>query len=138
MRLVEYAAWIGCLDVFIATLPMGYNTRVGSSGIELSGGQRQRLLIARMVYKNPEIIILDEATSSLDANNEKRIIENLNEFCKGKTMVVAAHRLCTVKNADRILFIKDGKVAETGTHEELVNLRGDYFDLVRNQLELAS
>lgn len=134
----EQAARLACIDDFIATLPMGYDTRIGASGLDLSGGQKQRLLIARVIYKNPDIIILDEATSSLDANNERRIVENLETFCKGKTVVVAAHRLSTVKNADNILFIHDGTVRESGTHATLVKERGGYFALVQNQLELGA
>ncbi len=116
---------------------MGYNTRIGPTGMELSGGQKQRLLIARAVYKRPEILFLDEATSSLDATNERAITERLLKLHKGKTLIIAAHRLSTVKNADRILFMKDGKITESGTHSELVALRGEYFRLVGNQLELS-
>lgn len=137
MERVIFAAKMACIDDFIETLPMGYYTKIGNTGIDLSGGQKQRLLIARVIYKNPEIIILDEATSSLDAQNERRIVDNLNAFSAGKTMVIAAHRLCTVRNADRIIFLKNGVVTENGSHKELVDLKGDYYNLVKNQLELG-
>lgn len=116
---------------------MGYETPIGSSGIDLSGGQKQRLLIARAVYKNPQIIILDEATSSLDANNERAIIDNLNSFFRGRTVIVVAHRLSTVKNADNIVVMEDGRIVEEGTHQELSKSKGVYFNLVKNQLELG-
>jgi ATP-binding cassette subfamily B protein len=102
----------------------------------MSTGQKQRLLIARAVYKNPEIIFFDEATSALDAENEKIIMENLNQFFKNKTAVVIAHRLSTVKNADQIVVLDKGKIIEKGTHNELINLKGNYYNLVKNQLEL--
>lgn len=136
-RVVEAARTAGLHD-FVDSLPMGYNTRIGASGMELSGGQKQRLLIARAVYKNPDIMFFDEATSSLDAINERLITERLLEIQRGKTLIVAAHRLSTVKNADRILFIKGGTIVEDGTHSELLELRGEYFRLVSNQLEMAS
>ena len=117
---------------------MGVNTTVGNAGIQLSGGQKQRLLIARAVYKDPEFILLDEATSALDSENEKIIHENLQEFFKSRTVVIIAHRLSTVKNADNIVVMKNGKVTEIGTHLELVKKRGDYFELVKNQLELGN
>ncbi len=104
----------------------------------LSQGQKQRILIARAVYKNPDYILLDEATNSLDANNERMIVEQLNEFYKGKTVVVVAHRLSTVKNADQIVVLDKGKVAEIGNHEELTQKRGAYYNLVKNQLELGN
>lgn len=106
-------------------------------GNGLSAGQRQRILIARAVYKNPEFIFFDEATNSLDANNESVIMENLKEFYRGRTVLVVAHRLSTVRHADKIIVLDHGKVAEEGTHEELTALRGAYFTLVRNQLELG-
>lgn len=123
---------------FIKKLPMGLNTRIGVSGIELSGGQKQRLLIARALYKNPDILFLDEATSSLDANNEHLIVDNINKFGKGKTVVIAAHRLSTIKNADKIIFIHDGQIVEEGTHQELLHLRGKYWKLVKSQLQLQA
>jgi len=104
----------------------------------LSQGQRQRILIARAVYKNPEFIFFDEATNALDANNEKIIMENLDQFFKGKTVVVVAHRLSTVKNADQIVVLEQGKIVETGTHNELTKKKGAYYELVKNQLELGS
>jgi len=122
---------------FIESLPLGYNTKIGASGHGLSEGQKQRLLIARVIYKNPDIIIFDEATNSLDANNEKVIVENLSGFFKGKTVIVVAHRLSTVKNADKIVVLDSGRIAETGTHESLIKIRGAYYNLVKNQLELG-
>jgi ATP-binding cassette subfamily B protein len=119
-------------------LPLRYNTKVGANGIGLSQGQKQRLLIARAVYKNPEYLFFDEATSALDANNEKVIIENLNEFFSGKTVLVIAHRLSTVKNADQIVVLEKGKITEIGTHAELTTTKGRYFELVKNQLELGN
>ena len=125
------------LKSFTDTLPMGIFTKIGVSGIEMNGGQKQRLMIARALYKDPDIIFLDEATSSLDANNERSIVENINALRDGKTIVIAAHRLSTVQNADKIVFIKDGRIAETGTHAELTARRGDYWRLVKNQLQLS-
>lgn len=132
----EMLELVGLRD-FVEKIPMSINTRLGVTGMELSGGQKQRLMIARAMYKNPEVLFLDEATSSLDANNERLIVENLRKFGKGKTIVVAAHRLSTVIDADRIIYIKDGRIEESGTHEELVALRGNYWRLVRNQLQLS-
>lgn len=125
---------IACLDKFIHKLPMGIKTKIGVAGIEISGGEKQRLLIARALYKNPEFLILDEATSSLDATNEYNIVHNIADYMKEKTMIIVAHRLSTVKNADRIVFIKDGEISEYGTHEDLIALRGGYYNLVSNQL----
>lgn len=129
---------IACLNNLIETLPLGYNTKIGNVGMQLSGGQRQRILIARAVYKNPEFLFFDEATSSLDANTEKSIMNNLVEFFKGKTVVVVAHRLSTVKNADQIIVLEHGEIIERGTHEELLVVRDKYFSLVKNQLELGT
>ena len=134
MERVVKAARIACIDDFIATLPMGYNTRIGATGIELSGGQKQRLFIARAVYKAPQYVFLDEATSSLDANNEKMVISNLMEFYKGRTVVIAAHRLSTIKNSDKIIYIERGVIQEEGDHNELVAQQGKYFQLMQNQL----
>jgi len=135
---LKYACHIANIKEFIDSLPLKYKTKVGSEGIGLSQGQKQRLLIARAVYKNPEIIILDEATNSLDANNEKMIIENLYSFLSGKTAIIVAHRLSTVKNADQIVVLNNGKISECGTHKELIVKQGEYFELVKNQLDLES
>ena len=123
---------------FIESLPAGYNTKVGSGGQTLSGGEKQRMLIARAVYKDPEYMFMDEGTSSLDAENEKVIIDNLQEFFRGRTVVVVAHRLSTVKNADQIVVIENGSIAETGKHDELISKKGAYYNLVKNQLELGT
>lgn len=132
-----HAAIMANADEFISALPLGYNTKIGMEGSGISQGQRQRLLIARAIYKNPEYIFFDEATNSLDATNEHTIMDNLHEFYKGKTVVIAAHRLSTVKDADQIVVMKQGHIVEIGTHEELVEKRGDYYILVKNQLELG-
>lgn len=132
------AAKIACIDQFVLTLPMGFNTKVGNVGIQLSGGQKQRLLIARAVYKNPQFLFFDEATSSLDANNEKEIMDNLNQFFIGKTVIIIAHRLSTVKSADQIIVLNKGEIVEIGNHEMLINKKGNYFQLVKNQLELGN
>lgn len=123
---------------FIESLPSGYNTRIGPNGLGLSQGQKQRLLIARVVYKNPGVIIFDEATNSLDAVNEKVIVEKLSDFYAGKTVIIAAHRLSTVKNADKIVVLENGRIIETGNHNYLIGLRGAYYNLVKNQLELGN
>ena len=125
------------IQEFIEDLPLGYNTKIGAEGIGLSQGQKQRLQIARAVYKNPDFLFFDEATSALDANNEQQITENLQAFFKHKTAVIIAHRLSTVKNADQIIVLEKGKIVEKGTHIELVQKEGIYFDLVKNQLELG-
>ncbi len=122
---------------FIHSLPLGFNTMVGSKGNGISQGQKQRLLIARAVYKNPEFLFFDEATNALDATNEKIIMENLNAFIKDKTAIVVAHRLSTVKNADKIIVLDKGEIVEIGHHVNLVNKRGKYYELVKNQLELG-
>jgi len=132
------AVEIANIKEFIESLPLSYNTKIGNEGVGVSGGQKQRLFIARAVYKSPEYILFDEATSALDANNEKVIMENLEQFFKGKTAVVIAHRLSTVRHADKIIVLDKGKVVEEGSHAELVDLRGEYYRLVRNQLELGS
>ncbi|UMQ40758.1 peptidase domain-containing ABC transporter [Chryseobacterium sp. Y16C] len=129
---------IANIKEFIESLPLSYNTKIGNEGVGISGGQRQRLFIARAVYKSPEYIFFDEATSALDANNEKVIMENLEQFFKGKTAVVIAHRLSTVKHADKIIVLDKGKVVEEGSHAELVALKGEYYRLVKNQLELGN
>jgi ATP-binding cassette subfamily B protein len=123
---------------FIETLPNGFNTKLGTDGMGISQGQKQRLLIARAIYKDPDYLFFDEATNSLDANNEKEIVENLQSFFIGKTVVVVAHRLSTVKNADKIIVLHEGKIVEEGTHSELSIMKGKYFELVKNQLELGN
>ena len=123
---------------FVDSLPLKYNTKIGASGNGISGGQKQRLLIARAVYKNPHYIFLDEATSALDAENEKIIHDNLQIFFKEKTVVIIAHRLSTVKNADQIIVLKEGKLVEIGNHQQLVANKNYYFNLVKNQLELGN
>ncbi|KIA95142.1 ABC transporter ATP-binding protein [Pedobacter kyungheensis] len=123
---------------FIESLPLSYNTKIGNEGLGISGGQKQRLFIARAVYKSPDFIFFDEATSALDANNEKIIIENLEQFFKGKTAIVIAHRLSTVKHADKIVVLDKGKVVEEGSHEQLVAKKGEYYRLIKNQLELGN
>ena len=131
------AAGMANIREFIESLPLGYNTRVGANGHGLSEGQKQRLLIARVVYKDPEILIFDEATNSLDANNEKAIVENLAGYFREKTVIIVAHRLSTVKNADKIIVMDKGRIIESGTHESLIGNKGAYFNLVKNQLELG-
>lgn len=126
------------IEDFIDQLPSGYNTKIGSAGSNLSGGQKQRILIARAVYKSPSFILFDEATSALDANNEKIIMKNLQSFYKGRTVIIVAHRLSTVRNADQIIVMKSGNVIEQGTHNKLTTERGTYYNLVRNQLELSN
>ena len=135
---LEQAARIANIHDYIMGLPLKYNTQIGRDGVGLSQGQKQRILIARAVYKNPAYIFLDEATNALDAKNEKAIVENLNEFYKGRTVVVVAHRLSTVKNADQIIVLDNGKVVETGNHASLIGKRGAYYNLVKNQLELGN
>ena len=132
------AAQIANISDYVEALPLGYNTKIGQDGQGLSQGQRQRILIARAVYRNPDFIFLDEATNALDAKNERAIVENLNEFYKNKTVVVVAHRLSTVKNADNIVVLDGGTIAEQGTHEQLTALKGKYYQLVKNQLELGN
>jgi ATP-binding cassette subfamily B protein len=131
------AVKIANIKEFIETLPKGFNTKIGNEGVGLSTGQKQRILIARAVYKNPDIIFFDEATSALDANNESTVMENLNRFFKGKTVMIIAHRLSTVRNADQIIVLNNGKIAEVGTHRELVMNKGSYYNLVRNQLDFT-
>ena len=132
------AAFVANIEDFIQRLPNKFNTELGSSGIRLSGGQEQRIMIARAVYKDPFYLFFDEATSSLDANNEKVIIENLNNFIVGKTAIIVAHRLSTVKNADNIIVLENGEIVEQGNHNDLTKLRGKYYELVKNQLELGN
>jgi ATP-binding cassette subfamily B protein len=133
---LDYAVRLANIESFIEDLPRKFNTKIGPDGHGISQGQRQRILIARAVYKDPDLILLDEATNSLDANNENRIIDNLQQFFKGRTVVVVAHRLSTVKHADQIIVLDKGRIAEKGTHLELVKLKRKYYTLVKNQLEL--
>jgi len=135
---LKNASYISNIDEFIDKLPNRLNTELGTSGIRLSGGQEQRLMIARAVYKNPEFIFFDEATSSLDANNEKVIMEKLNSFLENKTALIVAHRLSTVKNADTIIVLENGEIVEQGNHSDLTALKGKYYELVKNQLELGN
>jgi ATP-binding cassette subfamily B protein len=136
-RLIQ-AAETANIRGFIESLPLGYNTKIGANGHGLSEGQKQRLLIARVIYKDPEIVIFDEATNSLDANTEKAIVENLSGFFQGKTVIIVAHRLSTVRNADKIVVLDDGQVIETGNHSSLIEKKGAYYNLVKNQLELGN
>jgi len=138
MEKLIQATRIACIDDYINQLPLKYNTKIGKSGVDMSGGQKQRILIARAVYKNPDFIFLDEATSTLDATNERQIMDNLNSFYHGKTVVIIAHRLSTVRNAHNIIVLDRGFLSEEGTHSELVEKRGLYYNLVKNQLELGT
>lgn len=131
-----HAAEVANIQDFIESLPLAYNTKIGLEGIGMSTGQKQRILIARAVYKDPKFLFFDEATSALDANNEAKIVENLSNFLEGRTAVVIAHRLSTVKTADQIVVMEEGKIVEQGNHEGLLNLKGKYYHLVKNQLDL--
>jgi len=132
------AVRIANIQAFIESLPLGYNTMIGARGNGVSQGQRQRILIARAVYKDPIFMFFDEATNALDASNEKVIMENLEDFYRDRTVVVVAHRLSTVKNADQIIVLEKGEIVERGTHADLVARKGSYFQLVKNQLELGN
>lgn len=133
---MKEAAKLALLDEYIMTLPQKYNTMIGNDGLGLSSGQKQRLLIARTLYKDCDFIFLDEATNSLDTKNEAEVVRNLNGYCKNKTLVVIAHRLSTVKNADQIIVMDSGRIIETGKHAALISRKGTYYELVKNQLEL--
>lgn len=137
MKRFNTAMFVSNSNEFVDKLPNNYNTMIGSSGLSLSGGQIQRIMIARAVYKDPEFLFFDEATSSLDANNEKFIMKNLNEFMKNRTSIIIAHRLSTVKNADNIIVLENGEIVEQGNHNELTEKKGRYYELVKNQLELG-
>ncbi len=132
------AVKVANIQEFVESLPLSYNTKIGTEGHGLSQGQKQRILIARSVYKNPHYLFFDEATNALDANNERKIMDNLDNFFKGKTVVVVAHRLSTVKNADQIVVLSQGEIVEQGIHQELTKLKGAYYELVKNQLELGN
>jgi len=138
MEKLRHATEIANVREFIESMPLGYNTKIGAEGNGISMGQKQRILIARAVYRDPELLFFDEATNSLDANNESTILRNLESFFKGRTVVVVAHRLSTVKNADQIVVLNKGVISEKGTHQQLVSLKGEYYTLVKNQLELGS
>lgn len=138
MDRLRHAAKVANVQEFIELLPLGYNTKIGAEGTGISMGQKQRLLIARAVYREPDFIFFDEATNSLDSNNESRILQNLESFFKGRTVIVVAHRLSTVKHADQIVLLNKGIITEKGTHQQLTALRGEYFNLVKNQLELGA
>ena len=133
-----HAVEVANIRDFIDSLPLGYNTKIGMEGNGISQGQKQRLLIARAVYKNPEFLFFDEATNALDANNEREIMEHLQAFYQGRTVVIVAHRLSTVRNADKIVVLDQGRIAEEGTHHELTERKGLYYRLVKNQLELGA
>ncbi|MGM9476848.1 peptidase domain-containing ABC transporter [Pedobacter sp. GSP4] len=135
---LQHAIKMANISDLIESLPLGFHTKIGAEGNGISQGQKQRILIARAVYKNPEYIFFDEATNSLDANNEKVIMENLEDFFRGRTVVVVAHRLSTVKNADNIVVLDKGIIVEQGSHAELTSTRGEYYNLVKNQLELGN
>lgn len=137
-KILQEAIEIANLEDFIAEQPFGFATKIGTAGRGISQGQRQRLMIARAVYKQPEYLFLDEATNSLDANNEKVITDNLSRFFQDRTVIIVAHRLSTVKNADNIIVLEKGKVVEQGNHVELTARKGKYYELVKNQLELGN
>ena len=138
MKRLRRAIRMANVDDYVDSLPLGLSTKIGMEGCGLSAGQRQRLLIARALYKDPDFIFFDEATNSLDANNERTVMENLHEACRGKTVLIVAHRLSTVKDADNIIVLDKGRVVEQGTHRQLTEQRGVYYTLVKNQLELGT
>jgi len=134
----QYALKVANIDSFVESLPSGNNTQIGFEGTGISQGQKQRILIARVVYKDPRFVFFDEATNALDAKNESIIMENLNQFFMTRTVLIVAHRLSTVKNADKIIVLSEGKIVEEGNHATLTNKKGFYYELVKNQLELGS
>lgn len=134
LKRVEYAAQTACVFDFIMSLPLKFDTKIGRDGVNLSQGQKQRILIARAIYKDPSYIFLDEATNSLDANNERQIVENLKGFYSNRTVVIVAHRLSTIKDADQIVVMEHGRIYECGTHDDLILRHGKYYQLVKNQL----
>jgi ATP-binding cassette subfamily B protein len=136
-KLITACSTANILD-FIESLPLGFNTKIGTEGNGISSGQKQRILIARAVYRNPAFLFFDEATNALDANNEKAIVENLSTFFKNRTVIVVAHRLSTVRNADNIIVLENSRLVEQGKHEELITRKGQYYNLVKNQLELSA
>jgi ATP-binding cassette subfamily B protein len=138
MQKLQHAVEVANIKPFIESLPLGFNTKIGAEGNSISTGQKQRILIARAVYKDPDFIFFDEATNALDANNERTIMENLEDFFQNRTVIVVAHRLSTVKNADNIVVLREGEIIEQGTHHELTEAEGAYFQLVKNQLELGN
>ena len=135
---LRHAVEVANIRDFIDSLPLGYDTRIGMEGNGISQGQKQRLLIARAVYKGPEYLFFDEATNALDAHNEREIMGHLREFYRGRTVVIVAHRLSTVRDADKIVVLDRGRMAEEGTHRELTGRKGLYYRLVKNQLELGN
>lgn len=138
MEQIVMTSALANLDDFVnSNLPMGYFTKIGEDGLQLSEGQKQRLLLARAMYKNPDYLFLDEATSSLDAKNESEIMTSLNNFGQGKTVIIVAHRLSTVRNAHKIVVLQDGEIVEYGKHEELIAYKGYYYSLIKEQLELG-
>jgi ATP-binding cassette subfamily B protein len=132
------AVSIANIRKYIEELPLRYNTMIGPEGVGLSQGQKQRILIARAVYKNPNFLFFDEATNALDTINEEVIMKNLNKFFKGRTVVIVAHRLSTVKAADQIIVLDEGKIVEIGTHDQLINQKASYYRLIKNQLQLGN
>lgn len=135
---LEEAARMACIDSFIKDLPLGYNTIIGRDGVGISQGQRQRILIARAIYRRPSVLVLDEATNSLDALNESHIVDNLQNYYRGRTVFVVAHRLSTVRNADLIIVMDGGHIIESGNHQSLLERKGTYYNLVKSQLQLDS
>jgi ATP-binding cassette subfamily B protein len=133
-----HAAQMANIGEFISSLPLGFNTRIGMEGNGISAGQRQRILLARAIYKNPEFIFFDEATNSLDATNERIIMDNLKQYYEGKTVIISAHRLSTIKDADKIIVLHHGEVVEQGTHLQLLEMQGHYFKLVENQISTTN